>query len=176
MRNIIILLAVLLLFAGCAKSEPAFYEISKDEIVEPEPSRIKVVTQSPEPSVKLEITDHSGFSAYSLVDDYATALTAAINNGSFSLVEAYLLPGSTLYAMQKKLVDTLFENGTKEYMLDVNILDEEWTTEDSGYIKTYEKAEIIYSSGKTEIKTYEWTYTIKENNGKYYLSDIKASK
>ena len=108
-----------------------------------------------------------------LLHSYAYALVDAINSGDFSLVEEYLLEGSSLYYAQKALVNNLFSYGTTEKMESIEIIAENWESPYKCFVSTREVATIYYKSGKEETNTYYWTYTMVRKDDKYYLSDIK---
>lgn len=174
---------LVLILTACGQSQNKYYEIADDDnsapvtLLEDETEDTipegEAEEEEEEPDEEYEYVNHNNFSAEQLMNDYTSALTAAVNNGKFSMVEKYLLKDSSLYNMQKKLVTNLYSAGTKEYMLGVDIERNGWDTKIKGYIDVYEKAEIVYSSGKSEIKEYNWVYTVEYKNGRYYLSDMR---
>jgi len=117
----------------------------------------------------------NGNIAEELILDYSYALVDAINVGDFSLVEGYLLRGSELYNLQKKLVSALYEENQKETWVLIEVVDENWIDSETCYISTHEVCDVVYANGKKERITYDWTYTMVYKYDKFYLSTIKAT-
>ncbi|RDI36477.1 TcaA NTF2-like domain-containing protein [Falsibacillus pallidus] len=110
---------------------------------------------------------------YNAVLEYESAITEAINQGDFSIVEPYLLPDSRLYSSQNQLVENLHNKGITETLNMFNIESINKVKEGIFAAEVYEEVQINYSSGKTENKTFRWTYTIHNADGQYLLSDLQ---
>lgn len=189
MRFVAVALAILvLILSGCAKkNKQTYYEIPKSEITEstPKPVASEKPTATPAnsppvpsetPKIDSNNTKHDDKDYPELMNlmyAYAHSLVDAINTGDFSLVEEYLLEGSSLYYSQKALVNNLFSYGTTEKIESIEKIEENWESPDKCFVSTREVATISYKSGKEETNTYFWTYTVVRKDGKYYLSDIK---
>lgn len=109
-----------------------------------------------------------------LMGNYEQSLITAVNNNSFAKVEPTLLPGSSLYYSQKKLVSDLYKRNIKEKLVNYQIyaIDKEYN---SDVYKVYvnETAAIKYPNKNYVNKSFSWCYTVKpDKNGAYKLSDI----
>lgn len=135
-------------------------------------------TPSGTPSAPPAVTPVPAGGGYNLemaktaLDGYMHNLTAAINAGSYRIVEPYILSGSSLYEQQTELVPNLYSKNITEKLLDYKILDTQWVNDTKCYFFVEEKFEITYPS-KTEVNSYQWKYTVQYYNGKFYLSDIE---
>ena len=165
-----------LVFCACGKEKEYFELDEPEEIVTSDvvETDVEIKTDDDTKKDKTDEINHHSFVPLGFIKDYSSALTAAINNGEFSIVEKYLLKGSKLYNAQASLVKNLHSQGVKEYMNLVELRGYRWVSDTKGFIETYEKAEIIQPSGDSEIREYNWRYTVEYENGKYYLSDIEA--
>nr|WP_289037179.1 zinc-ribbon domain-containing protein [uncultured Allobacillus sp.] len=106
------------------------------------------------------------------VGEYVEHLVEAINAGDYSLVSPYILSGSSLESDQQSLVKRLYEAGTTEELKSFEVLSVE-ESGDGWKAKSREEITINYESGESETNTYEWTYTVVEKDGEYFLSKIE---
>lgn len=108
-----------------------------------------------------------------LIKIYEIGLVEAINENDFSIAEPFLLPESSLYKSQEKLVEDLYTKGIKE----------QYISHEFGYIY-YEtayvyKAEVVetisidYPVKGTLVKEFQWIYTATDIDGTMKLSEIK---
>lgn len=111
--------------------------------------------------------------ARELMKNYEYKLIEAINQNDFSIVEPYLLPDSSLYKSQKKLVNDLNQKGIKEKMVsyDVGYLTSE--NENTYKIEAVESISIDYPDKGEVVKEFQWIYTIDKSD-LMKLSDLKA--
>ncbi|WP_433745123.1 TcaA NTF2-like domain-containing protein [Falsibacillus pallidus] len=123
--------------------------------------------------VDAQLDDYDEKNVYNTVLKYESAITDAINQGDFSIVEPYLLPDSTLYSSQIELVENLHNKGITETLNMFNIESINKVEEGIFAAEVYEEVQINYSNGKTENKNFKWTYTIHNADGQYLLSDLQ---
>lgn len=111
-----------------------------------------------------------------LMDGYLYGLVDAVNARDFSLVEPYLISGSELYQAQEDLVKKAEEDGFTETFIDYKITDlyvEGGTAE----IETWEKVEITYEDGTSEVKEFNWIYEADSHETpEMRLSSIKKKE
>ena len=84
----------------------------------------------------------------------------------------YILSGSDLEKDQQSLVERLHEAGTTEELVSSEVLSVK-EDGDSWKVDTKEEVTIHYDSGESETNSYEWTYTVVEEDGDYLLSTIE---
>lgn len=118
-----------------------------------------------------EIKDYAA--AREVLVDYLTKLPQAVNTGSYSYIEPYILDGSPLHSMQVSLVANNYGKGITERFIDYDVDHVEWVNEKKCYIYTEERYEIT-SGGSSNIREYEWKYTVIEEDGRYYLTNLEA--
>lgn len=112
--------------------------------------------------------------AEQLINSYEYSLIEAINQGDFSLVEPYLLPGSKLYYSQKELVSSLYDRGIKEELVDFEINDMVRTEKPGVYdVHVYEAINIIRADGTSQVKEFNWIYTVHVAEDELGISDIR---
>lgn len=101
-----------------------------------------------------------------VMKNYETNLVQAINTNRFSLVEPYLVKGSSLYSEQKELVRKLYLQGIKETLKSYEIMKYELISSDEYRVFVTESVEIKYPNKPGNIKDFQWIYTfIKSKNG-----------
>ncbi|MBQ7265162.1 MAG: hypothetical protein IJS61_03600 [Firmicutes bacterium] len=93
----------------------------------------------------------------SAFENYAKNLCTAINNGDYSYVASYIVPGSSLENDQRKLVSNLYSKNITETFDGGYITSIEWIDDYNCKIHVTE-TETIYSS-QTQQKTFNWVYT-----------------
>ncbi|HEX9061256.1 MAG TPA: DUF3298 and DUF4163 domain-containing protein, partial [Clostridia bacterium] len=104
---------------------------------------------------------------------YERNMIEAINSNDFKKVEANLLTGSSLYNDQKKLIGSLGKQGIKEKFNNADIYAVSYDDSKKEYkVFVYEDIAIKYSGKEFADKKFTWCYTVKEDNGKYKLSNI----
>lgn len=106
------------------------------------------------------------------VGKYIEHLVEAVNAGDYSIVSPYILSGSDLEKDQQSLVERLHEAGTTEELVSSEVLSVK-EDGDSWKVDTKEEVTIHYDSGESETNSYEWTYTVVEEDGDYLLSTIE---
>jgi uncharacterized membrane protein YvbJ len=104
--------------------------------------------------------------------EYVNRLTAAINQGNFNFVKNYLKRDSDLYNSQKQLIKKLNKQGIKEQVYDLKISNMR-REGDIVTFQAHEKIYIFYANRQTELKEYNWTYTVEIMNGKLKLTSIR---
>ncbi len=106
---------------------------------------------------------------------YIYGLNNAINTGDFSFVEPTLLLGNAISG-QRQLVQSLFEQGIKEHVISVEILDlsdgEPYFT--SGTIKSLEVIGVQYPDGTYREVTLSYVYYTYCCNGKWKITSMNA--
>lgn len=107
-----------------------------------------------------------------LIENYEKSLIEAINSKSFGIVEPYLTPSSSLYKAQVALVDSLSKRGTKEELVQFEVLDIKSSDKPSQYVvKVKENITIITDTKQT--KEFTWLYTVDKIGDKWTASEIK---
>ena len=117
------------------------------------------------PKVKLT------FNAEQLMENYLYNLTDAINWGSFSIVEPYLYPESSLYKDQQKLVTHLYDKGITESVVSFEVKNVTEIAEDEYEIQVTET--IAIHSETTKEETFNWKYYAKPHDGKFKLYNLE---
>lgn len=136
---------------------------SNEAVNSVEPSSTKPIN-SPEQEIK------------GLISGYLENMVNAINQHDFTMVEGYLLPGSSLYSDQKNLVELLNKKGITEKLIKSEVIDIPRESSGEEYkVKVYEDYEISYGNGIIKNKSFLWLYTVVYNNGKYYLTNLEKS-
>ena len=174
-KILIALFTAVTIFSGCA-SEKMYYSIQDANTSKPNAGNNIENTTIEEPYSEkvLEFTppeNHFDFPAKEFVDEYVNAISAAIENGEFSMVKPFLKRDSSLYTAQEKRVAKLHSEGTKEYVLDCRIEEFEWNSNTKGSLVLYEKIDTVDSEGESTITEVTYRYTIEYVNGRYVLSD-----
>lgn len=109
-----------------------------------------------------------------LMNNYCNSLCEAINEGDYSIVEPYILNGSSLETAQIKLVDNLYDKGTKEEFVDISIDEINMNSDNTRCSVFVTETEVIYyPDGSSDEKTFNWEYTASYDNYSWRLSDLK---
>ena len=97
----------------------------------------------------------------SVVQKYEQGYVDAVNKGDFKIVEPFITPGSSFYNQQKKLVASLFKQGTKEKLVKYTL---ERAEDLNSKYKVYVVEEIeISTPGKAKkVNEYVWIYDINK--------------
>lgn len=94
-------------------------------------------------------------------DDYVYGFTAAVNNGNFSYLSPYLVPESSIYNDQKRVVASLADQGIQEQVIRADI-DEAWMeSDDVAVVVSDELIGVTYGDG---------TYKEIAQSYAYYMS------
>lgn len=125
---------------------------------------------TPPPVTNYHVNDDE---IYNLFSNYAYGLIDAINSGSYYKVSPYIMPGSPLESDQMKLVSNLYSKGTTESLEGYNINSINWIDASTCTISVTETEGIYKANGSSQVKTFNWTYTCKLNNGYYQMYSIK---
>lgn len=178
MRKAIITVVVLsILTMGCKHSdkpvEPIDVTASGLPIAVPTPSaspaaKVKAVEQivftEKEPDLTFERISK-------LIRDYQQKLIQAINTNTFSTVEPYLAPGSSLYTSQKELVANLYSRKIKERFVATEIYGY-YVEKDRYKVEVTERIEVDHPDRAPRINEYQWFYTVQQVEGKLLLSRL----
>ncbi|MGC5323879.1 XAC2610-related protein [Brevibacillus sp. SYSU BS000544] len=119
-----------------------------------------------------EVDDHTYEDISKLIRDYQHNLIKAIDTNTFSYVEPYLLPGSSLYNSQKELVENLYSRKVKESFVSTEIFGY-YIDKNRFKVEVSETIEVFYPKRGPSINEYPWYYTVEKANGKYYLSTLE---
>lgn len=107
------------------------------------------------------------------VKNYTTSWAEAVNQHNFTIVEKYLIPGSNFYNSQKKLLESLYAQGTKEEFVNSKVIEYTYDNINDLYkARVYEEYIIKYSDGRTKNLGFNWVYTVK-SKPYWGLSDIE---
>jgi len=99
-----------------------------------------------------------------LLINYASALTDAINTNNFSLIDPYLTYGSELYKQQKSAVPNSYVEGNMESYLSANVTNYNISDDSqSGSIATSETYNFLTKDGVSSNKTYNHVYRFQYN-------------
>lgn len=108
------------------------------------------------------------------INAYETTMVEAINKNTFSVVEPWLYPDSSLYISQKKLVGELNKKQIKERLDGYSI--ESIEGDNLGIIRVYvtENIGIQYPGKDYTNKTFKWVYSVRYSyeGRKYQLTYI----
>lgn len=108
------------------------------------------------------------------INAYETTMVEAINKNTFSLVEPWLYPDSSLYISQKKLVGDLNKRQIKERLDGYSI--ESIEGDNLGIIRVYvtENIGIQYPGKEFTTKMFKWVYSVRYSyeGRKYQLTYI----
>lgn len=110
--------------------------------------------------------------------DYWIDLESAISSGDFNYVKGRIYEGSKLYKEQDKLVNSLYNRGIYEEMIDTTILeyDLDRISDNEVRITTKETIKIIYPD-RDKTEDYYYTYVIKKDSYNNWLpSEIKITE
>ncbi|MBU3156510.1 zinc ribbon domain-containing protein [Clostridium estertheticum] len=100
-----------------------------------------------------------------LLNNYATALTDAINMNNFSIVGGYLTYGSELYQQLQESVPNSYVNGSLESVVFAKIIDFKISEDtQSGSITTSEKYNFTTMDSAPTDKIFSHTYNFQYNN------------
>ncbi|KNF09763.1 hypothetical protein CLPU_2c02150 [Gottschalkia purinilytica] len=114
-----------------------------------------------------------------LVVNYLVELVNSINNKDYRYVKPYILSNSKLEEMQLKLVENLGSKGTKEELIDYEIIDLRSVSIDgSDYdVTVKERHKMIYSNNTEEEVNHIWVYrAVRKDDGKFYLTNLTKYK
>ncbi|MGI6752160.1 MAG: TcaA NTF2-like domain-containing protein [Anaerovoracaceae bacterium] len=109
----------------------------------------------------------------SLIHNYMIQLVNAINRGDYSLVEPYIARGSKLEGYQTKLVKDLYSQGTKEELLNYEILSLVRMDDDNLEAIVKESHKMMYVDGTDGQLNHQWRYTIVFENRVPKLANIR---
>ena len=99
-----------------------------------------------------------------LLNNYAQALTQAINTNDFSLIDVYLTYGSELYKQQQLNVPGSYAEGNEESLVSASVTSFNISDDtQSGSITTTETYNFVTVNGKSSTKTYNHVYKFKYN-------------
>ncbi|WP_438446969.1 XAC2610-related protein [Gorillibacterium sp. sgz5001074] len=177
-----VILSVLL--SGCQKDA----SVSNGET---SPAAAPVGTASPvvQTSVSLEATaateasiafkerepDRTEENITELIRSYQRELVHAINTNTFSYVEPYIIPGSSLYQAQKELVASLYARKIKEHFVDSEVYN--FTYDQDRYkVEVTEQVGVGVAEKGEKINNYQWIYTVEPSGGKLKLSGLEVWK
>ncbi|GLX65751.1 XAC2610-related protein [Paenibacillus glycanilyticus] len=161
-----------MVFAGCQNEHQDLRTVDSTSM--PAPSDAQTVELTGEPLLFKEEKPDDAFNQINyLIHEYQLKLAAAVNTNTFAEVEPYLLPGSSLYDEQKKLVTDLFARNVKESIVSSKVYG--YTIEGDQYrIEVTEQIKIHYPDKGARLKNYNWLYTAKQADGRLKLSGIEA--
>lgn len=108
-----------------------------------------------------------------LVEGYVYDLADAVNEGDYSLVSDSIASGSELDAMQSDLVDRQHSSNLTQNIESVDVENVSEVSGDEWEVETSEVIELQYSSGDTDVETYNWTYTVERIDGDYQISSLE---
>ncbi len=107
------------------------------------------------------------------LSDYNYDLSSAINGELPGLLDKHIRHDTELYGNQKKLVENLYNEGTKVYFLaGMSNRNSIINNDNNIMVEVFEKHGIFYLSGKTEIVDNFYVYKIS-NDGLYQLLSIE---
>jgi hypothetical protein len=119
--------------------------------------------------------DHTFDQIENLISSYQKKLVEAINSNTFTHVEPFLLPNSTLYNSQKELVANLSSRKIKERFISSEIYG--YSIEKERYkVEVLETVEVDYPDKGPRTNNYQWYYTVEQSNGKFLLSQLEEWK
>lgn len=144
-------------------------EEKQEKIPETSLHKKELLTSSSQPNV-LE-----NYQVDSIINGYVNGLVEGINTNSFSKVEPYLQPGSSLYDQQKALVSDLYSSGIREEVVSVSV-DSTSGSGENYHIQTTERIKITKPDGSTRTADFSWKYSAVLKNGELKLADIKEVK
>lgn len=186
MRNrlVIFIIAVAILLTACyAYTKPINFGMvaSRNNEVEKEAEELGKELAGPNPVQDFQQNVKqlsAGKSSKEYIDEiignYTRLWADAVNNHKFSLVEPYLIPGSTLYNSQRNLLEFLYKHEVREEFVQSRILGYSHPGENGVYkVSVYEEYNIIYKNGKKENKGYNWIYTV-DSDPFWGLSGIES--
>lgn len=106
-------------------------------------------------------------------ENYLFGLITAINNGDFSAVSSTMVPGSSIYNQQKKLVDNLHGRGIRESVETYYVESSERITDTCWHLSMYESISVLYSDGTSKLVEQHFTYVMEQQaNGAWLVSDL----
>lgn len=117
-------------------------------------------------------TEHDMDYIGGVVIDYVAQLAESVNYGDASGLQWYLEPDSNFYAQQMNLVHNLNSRNIQEYVLNTQISDVRQLETNTFEADSYEQIEIV-KEGVSEIKEFNWTYTIIYDGTDYYISNLR---
>lgn len=157
------------LTAGCEQNDAAV------ERMKEEASPIKNVSVADNLVFTEREPDHTSDQIQDLIGGYQKKLVEAINMNTFSSVEPFLLPGSSLYNSQKELVSKLSSRKIKERFVSSEIYG--YTIEKDRFrVEVSETVEVDYPNEAPRSNDYHWIYTVEQRDGKFYLSQLEEWK
>lgn len=148
------------------KRDALWYEFSEKNIEAVFSDNAQIMNSSEDDSSKI----------IELMKNYEEFLPQAINDNKFSLVESYLLEGSSLHESQKKLVANLFAQGIKERLVSHDVVRIDFQGKDQYKVLTVESIAINYPQKGEEIKEFHWIYTVNKIDNNITLSNIEEWK
>lgn len=164
-------IAIGLLLAGCQSNNPNQADAETTSM--PAPVSPATAEQTAEPIAFKEDPPDSAFDQIdSLIHQYQQKLVQAIDTNTFSEVEPYLAPGSSLYEAQSKLVADLYSRRITESLITSTI----YGYTDIGneiQIEVTERVKIDYPDKGARVQDFNWLYTAKQVDGKLKLSGLK---
>lgn len=111
-----------------------------------------------------------------LIENYEINLIKAVNYGSYSYLENYIEFGSPFMKAQKKLIDNLYENGTKEELLAFQIENTNIVADDQVFVTVSESHMIIYKDGEKKEVNNKWTYELTNKDDKFLIRNLEKAK
>lgn len=111
-----------------------------------------------------------------LIENYEINLIKAVNYGSYSYLENYIEFGSPFMKAQKKLIDNLYEKGTKEELLAFQIENTNIVSEDQVFVTVSESHMIIYKDGEKKEVNNKWTYELVNKDDKFLIRNLEKAK
>ncbi|MGL4876088.1 MAG: TcaA NTF2-like domain-containing protein [Clostridium sp.] len=109
------------------------------------------------------------------LQQYYTAFVQAVNTGEFSGLAPYLYPNSPIYSQQENFIPSTYNQGIQEQFVSSQINGYQFENNNKTVkVAVTEVFDITYSSGTTQTKAYNWTYTFKYCNdqGSYLIYSI----
>ncbi|WP_435165174.1 XAC2610-related protein [Paenibacillus glycanilyticus] len=164
-------IAISVLLASC-QSHPS-NQANAETTSMPAPVSPAAAEHTAEPiAFKEEPPDSTFDQINSLIHHYQQKLVQAIDTNTFSEVEPYLAPGSSLYEAQSKLVADLYSRQITESLISSTIYG--YTDKENEIqIEVTEKVMIHYPDKGARVQDFNWLYTAKQADGKLKLSGLE---
>lgn len=105
------------------------------------------------------------------INNYLYSLVDGINENAFTSIEPYLISESNIIYTEKKLIEDLNKQKVKRDLQDYKIISIELIGTD--YIVKTQENYVIYSGTDEKTQSFNVTYTLKNYNGCWKISDIK---
>lgn len=105
----------------------------------------------------------------SVMKEYESQMIEAINTNDFTKVQQYLIPDSSLYESQKKLVQSLVSQGIKERLEKYDIYAIAFESQKKEYrVFVSETVSIKYPAKDYQSMDFAWCYTVRQDTDNLY--------